>query len=98
MIPKSTVLLAQINITTIKPCDAYQASRVLMCLNERKTQLCYTPARCVATSITEPLLAGITVHHTRWVMDTTVADKRINKTSELLLYFVKTLHDNSIVP
>lgn len=38
----------------------------------------YTPARCVATSITEPLLAGIAVHHTRRIMDTTVAEEQQN--------------------
>lgn len=36
----------------------------------------HIPARCVATSIAEPLLAGVAVHHTRRIMDPTVAERR----------------------
>lgn len=39
----------------------------------------YTPAGCVAASITEPLLAGIAVHNTRWIVDTAVAEEQQNK-------------------
>ncbi len=45
----------------------------LYCLVIRGGRVKYTPARCVATSIAEPLLAGIAVHHTCWIVDTTVA-------------------------
>lgn len=44
----------------------------------------YTPARCVATSITEPLLAGVAVHHTRWIVDTTVAERDQDQNSILI--------------
>lgn len=49
----------------------------------------HTPARCVATSVTEPFLAGVAVNHTRWVVDATVAEKHAEIESGLGV-FVKS--------
>lgn len=52
---------------------------------QRKRQnVGYTPARCVATSVTEPFLAGVAVHDTGWIMDTTIAEKWHN----LFIFFI----------
>lgn len=45
----------------------------------------HTPARCVATSVTEPLLAGVAVNHTRWVVDSTVAENSAESESGLVI-------------
>lgn len=56
----------------VRGVDAYKTEAVVIKL--LKTHK-HTPARCVATSVTEPLLAGVAVNHTRWVVDATVAEK-----------------------
>jgi len=34
--------------------------------------VCVLPAGCVSPAVTEPLLAGVAVDHTGWIMNTTV--------------------------
>lgn len=54
---------------------------------QRKRQnVGYTPARCVATSVTEPFLAGVAVHDTGWIMDTTIAEKWHNLFNFFILF------------
>lgn len=90
IVPRSTVLLSQVKKNfTINPCDAFQPSANSNAFIWRENTS--APARCVAASITEPLLAGIAVHNTCWVMDTTVAAEKSNKTSKWLLHFVNSL-------
>lgn len=44
-------------------------------VNKKLISYCILPAGCVPTAITEPLLAGVAVDHTGWIMNPTITKR-----------------------